>query len=289
MEVKAFLVHLRLHYQFFILSGAFLTGAVFAGGVHAWRFPIQFLNVHVLLFGGVTVYNSYWDKDTGPIGGLRAPPPLAPWTLPAAWLLQAAGLGIAWGISPASGAVYAASALFFWLYSRPGIRWKGRPWLSLAAIGISTGLCGFLLGYLHAGDRKWAGEAALAAAGVAFIIVSLFPLSQVYQVGEDLERRDRTFTAQYGLPGVQGIFKLLFSLGIAALSLSLAILDYRLGGLFLAVGALVGVVVWRRIRNLELSPGEYGRVMGIKYGASLLFVTFLAAVLGLQGLGAFSR
>ena len=42
---------------------------------------IGFLSVHILLFGGVTVYNSYWDKDTGPIGGLRAPPPLAPWTL----------------------------------------------------------------------------------------------------------------------------------------------------------------------------------------------------------------
>jgi hypothetical protein len=50
----------------------------------------------------------------------------------------------------------------------------------------------------------------------------------------------------------------------------------------------VGAEVWRRIRSLQLSPGEYGRVMAIKYGASLLFVTFLAAVLGLQGLDAFA-
>src|ERR687893_675251 len=92
-EFVAFRVHLRLHYQFFILSGAFLAGSVFAGGPGT-SFPVQFLSVHVLLFGGVTVYNSYWDRDEGPIGGLKRPPPLAPWTLPASWLLQCLGLGL---------------------------------------------------------------------------------------------------------------------------------------------------------------------------------------------------
>lgn len=283
----AFLVHLRLHYQFFILSGAFLAGAVFAGGARP-SFPAQFLAVHVLLFGGVTVYNSYWDRDEGPIGGLRRPPPLAGWTLPAAWILQAAGLAISAAASPASPWVYGVSMLFFWLYSRPGIRWKGRPLLSLAAIGVSTGLCGFLLGYFHGGGggaglpppRAW-----LASAGTAAVILSLFPLSQIYQVGEDLARRDLTFTARYGLAGVRLAYRALFAAGIAALAWAFGALHAPLGWLFLGVGSLAGAAVWLAIRDLRLEPESYGRVMAVKYAASGAFIAFLAGVLGLQAGG----
>lgn len=283
-EIRAFLIHLRLHYQFLILSGAFLAGAVFAGGAAA-SFIAQFLAVHVLLFGGVTAYNSYWDRDEGPIGGLRAPPPLAPWTLPASWLLQAAGLAVAALASPASAAVYAGSMLFFWLYSRPGIRWKGRPLLSLAAIGISTGVGGFLLGYLHGGPRPLGAAPLLAASGTAAVILSLFPLSQIYQVSEDSARRDLTFAARYGVAGVRLAYRLFFAAGIAALSAAFALLHAWLGILFLAVGAATGWGVWQAIRSVEPEPGAYGRVMAVKYTASGLFVAFLAVLLGLQAAG----
>lgn len=284
-EFKAFFSHLRLHYQFLILSGAFLSGAVFSGG-GGWRaFFGQFLSVHVLLFGGVTVYNSYWDRDTGPIGGLRAPPPLAPWTLPAAWILQLLGLVAAFGISPISAAVYAGSMLCFWMYSRPGIRLKGRPWLSLLAIGVSTGACGFLLGYLHGGRRDFTGASLAGAFGVTCLIVSLFPMSQVYQVNEDLERRDVTFTAKYGLRGVRLAYAVLFPCGVISLSAAMAVLDARLGVAFLILGSLSGAGVWPIVRALRESPGEYGRVMGVKYVASGLFAVFLAAVLWMQAAG----
>lgn len=280
-EVLAFLIHLRLHYQIFILSGAFLAGSVFGGGTHS-AFPIQFLAVHVLLFGGVTVYNSYWDKDEGPIGGLRHPPPLAPWTLAASWILQAAGLLLALRASAVSPWVYGVSMLFFWLYSCPGIRWKGRPILSLVAIGVSTGVCGFLLGFLHGAPGRISGPAMAAAAGTACVILSLFPLSQIYQVGEDRSRGDITFTVRFGLKGVRGLFRILFAAGIAALAGAFGTLHPWLGWLFLGVGSVAGISVWAAIRNLGMSPDSYGRVMAIKYSASGLFVAFLAAILWMQ-------
>ncbi len=283
MEVMAFLVHLRLHYQFFILSGAFLAGSVFAGGPRA-SFPIQFLGVHVLLFGGVTVYNSYWDKDEGPIGGLRNPPSLAAWTLPASWLLQGAGLILAFLASPYSPWIYLVSMLFFWMYSRPGIRWKGRPLLSLVAIGVSTGICGFLLGYLHGGLEGFPPAVLAASSGTALVILSLFPLSQVYQVGEDVSRNDMTFTARFGLKGVHRAFLVLFAAGIAILAAAFGTLHAWLGWLFLATGSLTGLGVWSAIRGLEMAPAAYGRVMAVKYAASGLFIAFLAVLLGLQSM-----
>ncbi|MDZ7682184.1 MAG: hypothetical protein U5J63_10870 [Fodinibius sp.] len=65
-----FVLHLRWHYQLFILSGGFLLGGFLSVDMNISSFFIKFLNVHLLLFGGATAYNSYWDKDTGPIGGL---------------------------------------------------------------------------------------------------------------------------------------------------------------------------------------------------------------------------
>jgi hypothetical protein len=284
-EIKAFLSHLRLHYQFLILSGAFLSGAVFAGPIRWTAFAAQFLSVHVLLFGGVTVYNSFWDKDTGPIGGLRAPPPLAPWTLPASWAVQILGLGAALAASPLCAAVYASSMLCFWLYSRPGIRWKGRPWLSLFAIGASTGVCGFLLGFLHGGRTAVTPAAVAGALGTACLIVSLFPMSQVYQVDEDLGRKDLTFTARYGLRGVKLIYAVLFPCGAVLLSGAFAALNAGLGWTFLALGAASGLGVGLVVRDLKMEPGEYGRVMAVKYAASGLFSVFLGIVLWLRAVG----
>jgi hypothetical protein len=284
-QVTAFLSHLRLHYQFLILSGAYLSGAVFAGSPPGRDFFIQFLNVHVLLFGGVTVYNSFWDKDTGPIGGLRAPPPLAPWTLPASWAAQFLGLGLSAFIGGPDAAVYAVSMFCFWLYSRPGIRWKGRPLLSLVAIGAGTGVCGFLLGCLQGGRGTVTPEAIAGSLGVACLIVSLFPLSQVYQVDEDLHRRDLTFTARYGLAGVRSAFAILFPAGTVLLAGAMAVMDPRLGAAFLCLGGVAGAVIWLVLRKVRMDAEEYGRVMAVKYVASGLFGVFLGIVLWMQGMG----
>jgi 1,4-dihydroxy-2-naphthoate octaprenyltransferase len=175
--------------------------------------------------------------------------------------------------------------ILFWMYSRPGIRWKGRPLLSLFAIGASTGVCGFLLGYLHDGRANFPPAVLVASLGVACLIVSLFPMSQVYQVAEDTGRHDMTFTARYGLRGMKAAYLLLFFPGTALLAASLASVNARLGGLFSLVGAAAGLIVWSQVRKLEMSQEEYPRVMRIKYLASGLFVAFLAAVLGLQAFG----
>ncbi len=171
-EIKNFLVHLRLHYQIFILSGAYLFGGVFSQNRNLIQFIIGFFIVHILLFGGVTAYNSYWDKDEGPIGGLLHPPAMKRWMLAGSWILQVLGF-VALMLSNSHielAMLYLASALFFWLYSSPSTRWKGKPLRSLAAIGISTVFCSFYLGFLISGGALNTASiiAALGAVCVSF-------------------------------------------------------------------------------------------------------------------------
>lgn len=285
-QILHFAVHLRLHYQLGILSGCYLLGGALAGVMPWGEWLAQLLNVHLLLFGGATAYNSYWDRDTGPVGGLRHPPPMRRWMHPASLALQGVGLLLAWYLSgTAFAAVYVLSMLLFWLYSSPHARWKGSPLKSLAAIGISTGANGVLMGYLAAThgqvDLRVVAPAAL---GAALVILSLYPVSQAYQAEEDRERGDRTFARAYGPRGVVGFFTAAWSAGV--LLLAAAFRPLYPGPLpvgLLALSALaVGWAIRRVIRDRIYRREGYQTVMRVKYGASLFFVALLVGVLLLR-------
>lgn len=270
-----FIVHLRLHYQFFILSGGYLLAALFLPEVNWTSFGIQFLNVHVLLFGGATAYNSFWDKDEGPIGGLKSPPKMTDWMWTASLVIQFAGIILALFTGFKFLVIYVASMLMFWLYSTPLARWKGSPILSLFAIGISTGTNSFLLGFLAGGGGALSLNEGFIALGVACIILSLYPASQIYQIDEDRERGDRTFAMEFGLKGVRQFFVIMFMAGTEIIAFSLYQREPQLGILFGILGFLAFCVIVFILFNLKGEQQEYNKVMKIKFLASLSFVVFI--------------
>ncbi|HEX2669588.1 MAG TPA: hypothetical protein VHM25_01890, partial [Polyangiaceae bacterium] len=89
------LVHLRLHYQLVFLSPLFAWGFALGGGVLSTRAGLAFIAFHVFLYGGITAYNSYYDRDEGPVGGLRRPPPVTPALLGFSLGVQLVGLALA--------------------------------------------------------------------------------------------------------------------------------------------------------------------------------------------------
>lgn len=274
-----FIIHLRLHYQFFILSGGYLLAGLFVEDINWQQFWLQFLNVHVLLFGGATAYNSWWDKDEGPIGGLKSPPKMNRWMWPVSMGMQY--IGLAWAVTVGwnYSIIYAISMVFFWLYSTPLARWKGKPVLSLVAIGVSTGTNSFLLGFLAAGGYPITYFEDQIALGVALIMLSLYPVSQVFQIREDLQRGDETFAAKYGLRGVKWLFTILFPVGSGILGWGLLSQNTMIGFYFIGlnIAAYLGLVffVW----NLKGNEGEYRDVMKIKLSASFFFMLFILASL----------
>ncbi|MCA1800993.1 MAG: UbiA family prenyltransferase [Rhodothermaceae bacterium] len=275
-QITDFLMHLRWHYQLFILSGGYLMGGLFSGVTDTVMFLIQFANVHLLLFAGATAFNSWYDRDTGPVGGLRNPPKMQPWMLPASWVLQVAGAGIALLAGWTFFLLYLLSMLFFWLYSAPGPRWKGHPLRSLAAIGISTGTGSFLMGFTASGHEFIPLHVIAASLGVALVILSHYPLSQIYQMQDDLKRGDQTFSLRYGLAGVRRFFAGTFFPGLLILALALGYEGQRTIALLLpAAGMPAGVLIAVFLSRLTGSREEYFTVMRIKYFTSLLFVIFI--------------
>lgn len=273
-EIGHFLLHLRLHYQFFILSGGFLLGGLMADQMNTSQFWIQFLNVHVLLFGGATAFNSYWDKDEGPIGGLKKPPKMTDWMRNAS--LSFMLLGWIWAIS--LGVIYffiyGVSILFFWLYSTPLARWKSHPYLSLIAIAVSTGLNSVLLGTIAAGGSI-TNPVIISAFGASMILLSLYPVSQIFQIEQDKKRGDRTFAVEYGVDGVKFFFVISYLFGLILFSAGLLQVYPYPAVIFFILGLISGVILLRLLLRLKGMESEYSSVMKMKFMASLSFVIFL--------------
>lgn len=273
-ELKNFILHLRLHYQFFILSGGYLLGGLLADQMQSGQFWLQFLNVHVLLYGGATAFNSYWDKDEGPIGGLKNPPKMTPWMHKVSLFMMF--VGWIWALSAGWSyfTVYGISLVLFWLYSTPLARWKGHPILSLIAIGISTGLNSVFLGFWAAGG-VFSLEILLCGMGASLILLSLYPVSQIYQADEDSKRGDVTYFVKFGLSGVQQFFMGGYLVGLVMLGFGFYKI-YALPAIVLfIIGLLSFFVINRFVIRLKGHKEEYQNVMNIKFFASFSFVIFL--------------
>ncbi|WP_069130137.1 UbiA family prenyltransferase [Rhodohalobacter halophilus] len=273
-EIAHFLLHLRLYYQFFILSGGFFLGGLMADQMNTVQFWLQFLNVHVLLFGGATAFNSYWDKDEGPIGGLKNPPKMTDWMRVAALTFMYGGWVWSLTIDWLYFVIYGLSLLLFWLYSTPLARWKSHPQLSLLAIAVSTGLNSVLLGTIAAGGAI-AISVILSAVGASLILLSLYPVSQIFQLEQDIKRGDRTFAVEYGVEGVKFFFVISYLFGLIFFSAGLLQVYPYPAVIFFILGLISGVILLRLLLRLKGMESEYSSVMKMKFLASLSFVLFL--------------
>ncbi|MDM7915908.1 MAG: UbiA family prenyltransferase [Candidatus Eisenbacteria bacterium] len=266
-----------------MLGSIFLLGYVLAGGEPNLRGLAAFLILHVCLYGGTTAFNSYYDRDEGPVGGLAAPPPVREELLPFSLGLQFLGLLLAAWIGIDFWATYAAIFLLGIGYSIPEVRWKGRPWPSVLVVSIGQGVLGFDAGAsVIRGDRTLIGDPVLALGALlaALITTGIYPLTQIYQIEEDAARGDRTFAVAYG---PQACFRL--SLALLGLAGILAVVLFWIW--FAAWQAVVAGVfvlaVWLRILlwSRRYDPSDpvrtMRRTMLLAYATSGGFGLFLLA------------
>jgi 1,4-dihydroxy-2-naphthoate octaprenyltransferase len=275
--VRETLLHLRFPFVY-VLAPIFVWGAAWGPGGWTARTTLAFLLVHLALYPGANAYNSSFDRDTGPIGGLARPPAvpagLGRWS---AWL-QATGAALA----PVVGLPFAAGYLALWgiftAYSHPRTRWKRSPAASTAAIVVGQGGIGFWLGWSAAGPGSgrnpwpaaWTGADAWALAAACAVVSALYPLTQVYQLEADRARRDRTLAATLGVRGTFAWAAGSFGLGAGALAAAgtTGLAAYAAAS---ALAAAAAAVLWPAGR----APSHRG-VMLVAYLTSTVFLIAMA-------------
>lgn len=279
--LSSLLAHLRLHYQL-LLAPIYLWGYLLSGALVGPDFWLGFLAFHLFLYGGITAFNSYYDRDEGPIGGMREPPPVSAPLLPFSLAVLGIGALPASLVNPTFLAIYLTILVMGLVYSHPRVRLKARPLLGLATVALGQGVLACLGGWAAARPDLatvdligWVG--ILAA---TLVTVGFYPITQAYQVQDDLARGDLTFAAWAGPRRA-----LRFSLGVQALGallLAITIADRMdllraalVVGFYTVVLTIIAVraAAFGRLAVLE----QYRRVMALNAVMSGGFLVFVVA------------
>jgi 1,4-dihydroxy-2-naphthoate octaprenyltransferase len=278
--MKALLVHLRLHFQL-LLAPIFLWGYLLAGGRWTWALVVSFVAFHACNYGGGTAFNSYYDRDEGPIGGLEHPPPVEPALLPFALAVQAIGWVLAATVNAAVAVVYGLMFALFVAYSHPLVRLKAGPLRAMVTVAFGQGVLGFAAGWLTARGEwssLWSAQAIAGCAAATLLTTGLYPLTGLYQVEEDRARGDRTAAVAWG---VGRCFSLALALLAAAGLLLGLVVATRYGAaellvlLVFYVVLLALIVRWRREFDGLGIRGNYRRVMRLNTVAAGGFAVYI--------------
>lgn len=289
-RLVGWLRHLRLPFNL-LLSPIYLYGAA-AGAAHAGvarpladpAFWLAFASLHLFLYGGTTAFNSYYDRDEGPVGGMLSPPPVDRGLLPFSLVVQALGLFLAIPVGGAFLGLWLALFAAFTAYSHPAVRLKSRPGAALATIAIGQGGLAFALGWtVFAPAGSLVALAPIARMALtASIVTGLYVVTQSYQVEEDRARGDRTLPVLLGPSRALRWAAAVLAPGGAMLSADLA----RWAGAPIAVLAAVGavalagaLVAWsRRIEGLS-THANFRIAMSVATATSAATAVLLVALL----------
>jgi 4-hydroxybenzoate polyprenyltransferase len=246
--LSSLVLHLRLPFQL-LLAPVYLWGWLLASGGLTRDVVVGFVSFHLFLYSGATAFNSYYDRDEGPIGGLERPPAVVPALLPLSLAMKAIG------------------GVLSLAYSHPSVRLKGKPLGSLATVGLGQGGLAFLGGW--AATRGDVGsalgfEGMHGAAAATLLILALYPLTQLYQVDEDRARGDHTVAIALG---PRGAFRLTLLLQLAGGTLMFIVVGHLFGtvdALLVAAGIglqMILVAWWAATYDATQIVGNYRRVM----------------------------
>lgn len=208
----------------------------------------------VCLNGGTLALNSAFDRDEGDIAYLRRPPAPPRYLAVFALGLMTAGQLLAFLLPAAFAAVYAVCFGLSVAYSVPPLRLKsvaGADWIvNMWGFGTLTPYAGWAATGLPLDPAR--GMVLLAFCP---LFAALYPLTQLYQLDEDLRRGDRTLATVLGVRGslttalvaAAAAFVLFAAAGVRAGWRTAGGDLWRWGGLAVALAAWALVLVpWRR-------------------------------------------
>ena len=238
---------------------------------------LAWASLHLFLYGGTTAFNSYYDRDEGPVGGMLTPPPVDPGLLPFSLAIQAIGLALAIPVGVSFTLAWLALFAVFTAYSHPSVRLKARPSTQLLAIGLGQGVLGWALGWLVFAPASGllSPEAVLRMGVTALIVLGLYIVTQVYQVVEDGARGDQTLPVLLGAARALRLAVVMLAPGGLMLVLDIA----RLAGIPTAFFSLVvfsGLAVWM----LRFAAGFDPHATERNYRVAMQIATASAVLLG---------
>lgn len=207
---------LRFHFSFFLLP-VFLFACSRVPDIDLGSMFLAFFILHLLVYPASNGYNSYMDRDSSPIGGLKNPMMPTRQLFIFTVLMDIIAVLLALLISPYFSGGILLYILVSRAYSYRGIRLKKYPIIGYLTVVLFQGAFTFIISYHAVSAGPISSIPMLPAIISSLLIGGFYPLTQIYQHQEDL--RDGVTTISYKL-GYRGTFifcALLYSLAILLL------------------------------------------------------------------------
>jgi len=199
---KSTLLHLRIPFSFFLLP-VFLLACAIAAHHYIGNLILCFFILHFLVYPASNGYNSYFDKDEESIGGLKTPPKVLRELYWVSLLFDIAGMLLGLLISIEFVILITIYGLVSKAYSHPSIRLKKFPILGWLAAGIFQGYFTYLLCIAAIEDISifdtFNLKKQLPGLLSTLLLLGSYPMTQVYQHGEDERRGDLTISRVLGV------------------------------------------------------------------------------------------
>jgi 1,4-dihydroxy-2-naphthoate octaprenyltransferase len=191
---------LRIPFAFF-LSPLYFFALSEVENINWLHAAVIFVILHFLIYPASNGYNSYMDRDTGPIGGIEKPPLPTKELFRTTIVLDLTGIILGFLISPLFGMLLPIYIGASKAYSYRGIRLKKFPILGYLVVILFQGAFTFwLVHYGSSMDKEirlpWQGMLICT-----LLIGGFYPLTQIYQHRQDLDDGVRTISYLLGYKG----------------------------------------------------------------------------------------
>ncbi len=190
-----YLLHLRPR-AWGIVGAHMSVGFLLANGFDLTTEALQRWLVAALVWavlgnGGTLAINSVFDRDQGDIGYLDDPPPPPRYLLPFALGLMLLGWPLAASLGGRFLAAYTFCLLMSLLYSVPPVRLKARAGFDVLINSTGYGALTLYAGWAAA-NQPLEPPIVNVVLGFFFLFAGFYPLTQIYQMAEDVSRGDVT-------------------------------------------------------------------------------------------------
>ncbi len=195
-----FYIHPTINYQLFLVLGI-------------W---------HILVFPSSNGYNSYYDQDEGPIGGLASPPKPTKLLLHVSNVMDVTALLLSFLINTYFAFFVVIYIIASRLYSNRTIRLKKFPIIGFMVVFIFQGTWIFCANIfaLSSSDLFSNQSVLFSAIASSFFIATIYPLTQIYQHEADHKDGVKTLSMLLGIKGTFMFSVFMFSIATFFIYLS---------------------------------------------------------------------
>lgn len=241
-----------------------------------------FIILHILVYPASNGYNSFMDRDTGSIGGIRNPLQPTKQLFYITVIMDIVAIALSLLLTP----LFALGILLYILASRAyswrGIRLKKYPLIGYLTVIIFQGAATFFLVYYGSESSHSTNVPLIAMIAASLLIGGFYPLTQIYQHEEDLKDGVKTISYKLGYKGTfifTGIvYALAFSMLALQFSLNLEWDRFLILQIFMAP-VLVYFFIWFRKVWLNEKEANFNNTMRMNLLASTCtnagFITIL--------------